>query len=214
MRERTQRVFGGRIVNRYGANEVGAICEDLDAQGSGLLSAGVDLRIVDAEGRDLPRGESGIIAVRTPAMADGYLGDAQASASAFRGGWFYSGDTGALVGERQLRLAGRHDDLLNVGGLKIPSEQVQARVRAVPQVRDCAVLAVNLQQGAVTVGLALVAEPGADVQALLPQVRQALALSRGTATRLIWVDELPRMPTGKIDRMALLARFHADEAAV
>ncbi|QJW84114.1 AMP-binding protein [Ramlibacter terrae] len=69
LRAQVQAVFGGRLSNRYGSNEVGSICDDLDAEGVGLLSAGCDIRILDAQGREVPDGVEGVIAVRTSAIA-------------------------------------------------------------------------------------------------------------------------------------------------
>lgn len=208
LRQRTQQAFGGGIVNRYGANEVGNLCDDLDASGCGLLGPGVDLRIVDEDGRELPAGEIGRIVVRTPLMVDGYLGDPEATEDAFRGGWFHSGDWGALAGPRRLRLAGRHDDLLSVGGIKVPAAQVADRVRDLLKLRDCAVMAVNLHGGATTVGIVLVPEPGApapDMAAL----RNALPLGAGTEAQVLQLEALPRLAGGKLDRRALHRLFAA-----
>ncbi|HEY8050756.1 MAG TPA: AMP-binding protein, partial [Ramlibacter sp.] len=98
LRERAMRVFGGSVSSRYGTNETTGICDDLDANGVGVVSAGVDVKIVDESGRELPHGQLGMIAVRTPGMAEEYIGDPEASRNAFRDGWFHSGDWGTLVG--------------------------------------------------------------------------------------------------------------------
>ena len=207
LRARAERVFGRRVLSRYGTNEVCGVCEDLDASGTGLLSAGVDVRILDAEGNELPAGETGIIAIRTPGMTDGYLNDPEASASAFRDGWFHSGDLGALVGPRLLRLAGRHDDLINIGGLKVPASQLEQAIRLLDGVRDCAVLTLNLDQGAATLGIALVGDAGAPAAELAAQLQADLPIPGGVVAELLWVDELPRLPSGKLDRMGLLRLF-------
>jgi acyl-coenzyme A synthetase/AMP-(fatty) acid ligase len=203
VRERAGRFFGVPILNRYGTNETGGICADLDASGTGLLDAGVDVRIVDEEGNELPAGEIGAIAVRTPVMTDGYLGDPEATSRAFRGGWFHSGDWGALVGPRTLRLAGRYDDLLNIGGIKVPAAKVEEDVRQFAQVLDCAMLAVNLPPEGATVGIALVVQPHTRHEEFARQLGEALGLGSATAARIVFVDALPRRPGGKLDRAAL-----------
>ncbi|RYY79117.1 MAG: long-chain fatty acid--CoA ligase, partial [Comamonadaceae bacterium] len=163
LRAQVHAAFGGRLMNRYGSNEVGTICDDLDAQGQGVISPGVDVRIEDAEGNELPAGAEGIIAVRTPALARGYLDRPEDTARAFRDGWFVSGDVGAIVGWRLLRLAGRHDDLVNLGGLKMPARQIEDDIRqGAAAVADCAVQAVNLEGGHITLGIALVLKAGAS----------------------------------------------------
>lgn len=207
LRQRAQRVFHGRIVSRYGANELGGVCDDLDATGTGWVSAGVDVRILDAQGHELPEGEVGVIAVRTPSMVAGYLNEPEATESAFRDGWFVSGDLGALQGPRLLRLVGRHDDLINLGGVKVPAVQLESSIRQHDGVRDCAVLAVNIASGSVTLGIALVLEAGVAVSALSGQLEQALSVYGKAQARIIVLPELPRMPTGKLDRLALHRAF-------
>lgn len=204
LRVRLQAVFGGRIANRYGSNEAGAVCDDVDAQGVGVLAPGVEVRIEDEGGTELPPGREGVVVVRTPGMADGYLSQPEEVARAFRDGWFVTGDVGALVGWRRLQLAGRHDDLVNVGGIKLPAARIEAQVRQQPAIADCAVQAVLLEGGAVTLGVALVLAAGASREEAQGQLRQALRLSAPALVRVVFVPALPVMGTGKVDRMALL----------
>lgn len=205
MRRRITGAFAGRIVNRYGMNEAGAICDDLDAEGVGAVSPGVDIRILDAQGKDAAPGEAGIIAVRTPAMVEEYVDDPQATAAAFAGGWFMSGDWGALVAPRMLRLAGRHDEMVNIGGLKYAAREIERQLRELVQPLDCAVLATNLQGGRATVGVALVVDEGAareDVTARIAEFLQGAAF-------VVFLQAIPVLPSGKVDRVAL----HRDFAA-
>lgn len=208
LRERATRAFGGRLASRYGANEVTGICDDLDANGVGVVSAGVDIRIQDEQGNELPNGQLGIIAVRTPGMVDGYIGDGEATARHFRDGWFISSDWGTLVAPRVLRLAGRYDDLLVVGGLKVPANEVESQVRELAQASDCAVFAVNLDGGAISMAVALVA-PSGDRAVLRAKIERGLKLGVSTSARILFLDALPRMGNGKIDRVALHRLFES-----
>jgi acyl-CoA synthetase (AMP-forming)/AMP-acid ligase II len=207
LRQRSLRAFGAGLVSRYGSNETGPICEDLDPSGTGVMAPGVDVRIVDGEGRDLPAGETGIIAVRTPSMALGYVDAPPADQAAFRDGWFYSGDLGVLVGPRVLRLAGRHDDLLNLGGIKVPAVRVEDKIRELVRVRDCAVLAINPQQTGATVAIAMVLEAGMPRELAIEKLEAGLELGAGTLARVAIVDALPRTAAGKLDRIALHRLF-------
>ena len=202
-------VFGGRLSNRYGSNEAGAICDDMDAEGRGLLSPGVDVRILDEGGAELPPGQPGRIAVRTPALAEGYLGLPEETAAAFRDGWFVSGDVGLLVGRRMLQLLGRADDLVNLGGIKLPAAQIESQVQVLPAVADCVALAVHLEGGAVSIGLAVVVAAGSSEAEATRQLRERLQLPAGAAVRVLFLRELPRLAAGKVDRMALQRRFAA-----
>ncbi|MEP6790979.1 MAG: class I adenylate-forming enzyme family protein [Ramlibacter sp.] len=209
LRQETLRVFGGRIVNRYGTNEAGGVCDDLDASGAGLLCAGVDVRILGEQGQEVAAGEAGIIAVRSYSMAEGYLGDDEATRAAFRDGWFYSGDRGALVAPRWLRLDGRHDDLLNIGGIKIAGARVEELIRELPGVLDCCVLSLNLPAGSATVGIVLAVASGTQREVLAKALVKKLPLGASTVARILFVDSLPRLAGGKADRMALHTLFRA-----
>jgi acyl-coenzyme A synthetase/AMP-(fatty) acid ligase len=209
LRDRAARAFGGRVASRYGANEITGICDDLDASGVGVISAGVDVRILDSEGRELPPGELGMIAVRTPGMVEGYIGDEEATKRAFKDGWFISGDWGTLVEPRLLRLAGRYDDLLIVGGIKVPAIQVESQVRELAKATDCAVFALNLEGGAISLGIALVVPPGSDRADLRAKVQRGLTMGVSTSARILFLDAMPRMGNGKIDRVALHRLFES-----
>jgi acyl-coenzyme A synthetase/AMP-(fatty) acid ligase len=212
LRERAHRALGGPVTSRYGMNEVGSICDDMDENGVGVLSPGLDLRIVDEQGRDVPMGTPGRIVVRAPALTDGYLGDAESTRAAFRDGWFHSGDWGVLVGPRRLRLFGRHDDLVNAGGLKVPAAQVEADLRRILQPDDCAVLACNLDNGATTMGIAIVAGPNASREESRRMIGEELHLAANVGARVIFLDSLPRMGNGKVDRVALLRLIESPPA--
>jgi O-succinylbenzoic acid--CoA ligase len=208
LRERAAQALGGRVTSRYGANEVAGIA-DLDANGAGVVGPGVDVRIVDEAGNDLPQGRLGMIVLRTPAMASSYLGDPESSKAAFRDGWFHSGDWGMLLAPRVLRLAGRHDDLINVGGIKVPAAQVEAQVRELVPVHDCAVLAINQDAGATSLGIALVAGGTQPRDAVRQLLAQGLKLGATVGAKVIFLSALPRVQSGKIDRVALQRLFEA-----
>jgi acyl-coenzyme A synthetase/AMP-(fatty) acid ligase len=175
----------------------------------GVVSAGVDLKIVDEAGRELPVGQLGIVAVRTPGMAQAYIDEPEASKTAFRDGWFHSGDWGALVAPRVLRLAGRHDDLINAGGLKIAATLVEAEVRDLVKPQDCAVLSVNLDGGATTLGIALVTDDPVGRDDQRRALAEGLKLGATMGAKVIFLPSLPRLHNGKVDRVALHRMFES-----
>src|SRR5207237_689165 len=101
------------------------------------------------------------------------------------------------------------DDVLVVGGVKLPALALEERLAGSASITDCAVLSVSLDGGRTTVGIAVVLAPGrgiADAQAeLAPQLAAVAAMG----VRLLAVDALPRRPGGKLDRAALLRLFLA-----
>jgi acyl-coenzyme A synthetase/AMP-(fatty) acid ligase len=135
-------------------------------------------------------------------MAVEYIGEPEASRAAFRDGWFHSGDWGTLLGPRVLRLAGRFDDLIGVGGIKMAASVVEAKVRDLVKARDCAVLAVNLDGGSTTLGIALVMD-AADRDAVRRSLAQGLNFGATVGARVLFLPALPRMGNGKVDRVAL-----------
>jgi acyl-CoA synthetase (AMP-forming)/AMP-acid ligase II len=209
LRERSRAVFRSELLNRYGCNEVHLVCDAMDAAGTGLLAPGVDLRIVDDRGAALPPGQVGVITVRTPSMAEGYLDRPEESAAAFRDGWFVTGDVGVQVGRRWLRVLGRHDDLVNLGGLKVPAARLEDALCARAGIADAAVLAAHPPDGSATLGIAVVAAGGATQEQVLREVQQALALEADAHARILVLSAIPRLPTGKTDRMALLRLFQS-----
>ena len=150
-----------------------------------------------------------MIAVRSPVVVAGYLGDEQASAQALRGGWFVTGDAGVLTGPRSLRLAGRHDDLVNLGGIKLPAALVAEQLAGIAGIAESAVLAVVLPQGS-GVGVAIVLAPGATREAVVPAVQAAVHVDAATPLAVACLPALPRSPGGKVDRQALLRIFNGE----
>jgi acyl-coenzyme A synthetase/AMP-(fatty) acid ligase len=204
LRERAEAIFRGRIFNRYGSNEAGVICDAMDDEGQGVLRPGVEVRILDEGGGELPSGHEGRIAIRTPCLVDGYIERPEETAAAFRDGWFVSGDVGTLVAPRVLRLAGRHDELVTIAGVKVPASKVEAELMRRGGLVECAVVTVNLEGGSVSLAVAAVLAAGVTEAQGQEQVRAGLQLPPGIAVRLVFLPALPRLAGGKVDRMALL----------
>jgi acyl-coenzyme A synthetase/AMP-(fatty) acid ligase len=207
LRQRAEAAFGGLIHNRYGSNETAVVCGELDASGTGVISAGVQVRILDEEGRVLPHGQPGIVAIRSPGLVDGYIDRPEESAAAFREGWFVSGDVGVMAARRVLRLLGRHDDLVNFAGLKRPAWEIEAQVRGHPAFQDAAAVAIHLAGGATTLGLAIVLAPGVAVEEGRRVLEQVLRLPAPAGVRWLFLSTIPRLASGKTDRMGLLRLF-------
>ncbi len=207
LRARLAAVFRGAVVSQYVCNAAGWVCDQLDAEGIGLLSPGVDLRILGPQGECLPPGAIGWIAVRTPCMAEGTLGQPEASAQAFRDGWFISTDIGRLLGLRRLQWLGRADGRVDLGAGRQAAAPLENTLRSLPAVRDAALLTVHREAGAVTLGLVLVLAPGAAQEQAMAQVQAALRLPSGVAAQVLAVDALPRRPDGAPDPLALLRLF-------
>jgi acyl-CoA synthetase (AMP-forming)/AMP-acid ligase II len=209
LRERTVRAFGGPVLCRYGMNEAGSISEAINEDGIGPLAPGTDVRIVDDAGNDVPPGQPGIIFVRTPVVVEGYLDNPEATKRAFHDGWFLTGDWGAMIAPRVIRVAGRYDDLINAGGIKLPASDVEAQVRALVAPRDCAVLATNLDAGEASMGIALVMDGNDSRDEIRRKLASGLKLLASTGARVLFLPQIPRLTNSKVDRVQLQRMFES-----
>jgi len=172
--------------------------------GLGVVRAGVQVSIVDDDDRVLNEGETGRIRVKTPTMVMGYLNNEQASQRNYKEGWFYTGDTGCFVGERQLKLLGRVDDVINLAGFKHSCVEFEAIVELIDGIEEAFVSAVPDQQGIDRLVIIGVLSPAADKQKVLAQIRTAyppFILEKG---RILFIDKLIRNDSGKLNRKAML----------
>jgi len=182
-----------RVVNSYSANETGQIAESA-ADGRCLVYPGVEVKILAADGSELPAGETGLIAVKSPQNTLAYLNEPELSARHFRDGWFLSNDLGRLTGPGVLELQGRADDVLNVGGIKLAPAAWEQAIRQIDGVLDCVLLA----QGD-TVVVCIEQPDTAPRAALRRRIAAELKGSLGDV-KVAFFDRFPRTETGKVQR--------------
>lgn len=198
-----RRALSSKIVNVYSSNEAHVIAVTPPDE-PGIIMPRVEVRIVDDALRTVPEGEVGQIAVRGPRVVEGYLWDPDQTARQFRDGWFLTSDLGRIPVPGRLEILGRADDMLNIGGRKVPPQPIEEQLKALPGVRDAVLLA---HEDALGVGLLLVvverADPAGDA-ALTAQVRTVLQ-PHCASFQLHFRSRLPRTETGK-PRRAELAR--------
>jgi oxalate---CoA ligase len=161
--------------------------------------------ILDAEWSPLPPGEAGEVAVRGPGVVDGYLNNPQANAASFRDGWFRTGDLGPLSPDGYLTLDGRLKELINRGGEKIAPREIDEALLAHPGVREAVAFGVPDAKWGEVVHAAVVATEvsDADLRAFCAERLAAFKVPR----RIHVVEEIPKGPTGKIQRNTLAGAF-------
>ncbi|MTD15949.1 AMP-binding protein [Nakamurella sp. YIM 132087] len=165
----------------------------------GQAVTGVDLRIVDDAGREVPDGVVGRIAARTDVVMSGYLDDPERTAEALQDGWFYSGDLGSFGPNGYLTLAGRGRDMIIRGGENIYVAEIESVLAAQPGVSDAAVVGrADERWGQVPVAwVEATGEPAPTEQALRQRCREVLAAYKVPVTITV-VKSLPRNATGKV----------------
>ena len=204
LRDRATARLASEICDMYGANEVAFMCSRRHGEtGFGTVWPGVRVEVVDENGRPVPRGETGRIRVKTESMFAGYLDDPEATRRMVRDGWFYPGDLGILRGPRQLEVVTRQDDLLNIGGLKVPPATIEDQVRKKLPVRDVGVCSIRNADGIEEVWVAVSAEADSADKDLVARVKEAFGHGENADIHVIALARIPRNAAGKIQRHLL-----------
>jgi len=198
---------------KYGSNEVGYLTAASPAlqvrhpETIGVAVPGVEIEIADDEGHPLPAGEIGHLRARGPGFPTEYIAAPEASAKAFRDGWFYPGDLARRSADGAFFFHGRADDLMNCDGIKIAPSDIEAALLKHPAVAEAAAfpLPSELHQDLPAAAVVLRGDwPRADLDA---HCRAELGVR---APRVIGIlRELPRSGAGKILKREL-ARWLAE----
>jgi acyl-CoA synthetase (AMP-forming)/AMP-acid ligase II/acyl carrier protein len=207
-------LFGVPVIDSYGmteaATQIAANPLGRRKVGSVGQSAGAEIAILDGEGRQLSSGERGEIALRGPTITRGYDNDTAATESAFRDGWFRTGDLGYLDAEGYLFVVGRIKDVINRGGQKVAPAEVEEALLSHPDVVEAAVFSVPHRRLGADVAAAVVLRPHAKVSAqkLRDFARERLAGFKVPGLIRI-VPQIPKGAGGKIKRGGLAAALTA-----
>lgn len=204
--------FGVEILDGLGATEtVFMVLSNRPGQSrpgsTGMPVPGTEARILDAEGRPVPDGESGVLWVKTPSAAMGYWQRLDQTRRTFVGEWFRTGDIYRRDREGFYCHAGREDDFFKVAGQWVAPAEVESVVLGHAAVVDAGVVGAEAEGGLTKPFLFVVPrDPGAERGALVAELRRLVEsrLPRHQWPRDIFVvPELPRTATGKLQRFRL-----------
>lgn len=210
--EETRARLSGNIVVNYGSTEAGAtalgrLADMAGAEdAAGFVCPWAEVQILGPEGEVLPPGQVGEIRIGGSGLVEGYMDDPAATAQMFRDGWFWPGDLGMIDDRGLLRVVGRTNDLMNVGGAKFLASRLETLVLAVEGVCDAAVFLAPDADGLDAPHVAYVAAEGLELASLRRVIEGAL----GRPARLLRVAQTPRNAMGKIQRDRL-RQMLADE---
>jgi amino acid adenylation domain-containing protein len=203
-------LFGVPVIETYGmteaASQIAANPLGRRKPGSVGQSAGAEIAIMDQEGRSLAPGERGEIALRGPTITRGYDNDIAASESAFRDGWFRTGDLGYLDRDGYLFIVGRIKDVINRGGQKVAPVEIEQALLSYPDVVEAAAFSMPHERLGEDVAAAVVLRPDSKISAqkLRNFARERLARFKVPGLIRI-VPEIPKSASGKIKRDGLAA---------
>ncbi|MDQ2785690.1 MAG: AMP-binding protein [Chloroflexota bacterium] len=199
--------YGARLSQKYASTEGGSmIGTPRDGAPVGSIGApfpGVETRLVDVKGRDVPEGGMGELIVRSPGIMCGYLDDAEATAQAVHDGWLWTGDLARRDADGFYFLEGRRALRINVGGFKVTPEEVEAVLERHPAVREVVVMGIpDATRGEIVRAVIVSRGERPTVRDLRRFCRERLA---GYKVPRHWEfrDDLPRSPLGKVLRHKL-----------
>lgn len=208
-RARFEKRFGLPMIETLGLTETaGTILSnppppEVGRPGSAGIACGCEVRILDANGQESPTGEEGEIAARGDNVMRGYFEDAESTAAAFSpDGWFLTGDLGRMDAEGYVYVTGRRKELIVKGGENIAPREIDDALYSDPAVAEAAAFARECPLYGQRVE-ACVAPPGARTEAELIErcVREVGKFK--APERIHFLDELPKGPSGKIQRLKL-----------
>jgi acyl-CoA synthetase (AMP-forming)/AMP-acid ligase II len=156
-------------------------------------------------------GETGEVQVRSESAMAGYLPD-EATADAFADGWYRTGDVGWLEPDGWVHLTDRCKEMIKVSGFQVAPAEIEGVLLGHPAVADCAVFGVaDVRCGEVPVAAVRLAEPGVTAEDLASLVADSLATYK-RLHRVVVVDEIPRLPSGKVLRRVLREQWEPELA--
>jgi long-chain acyl-CoA synthetase len=159
-----------------------------------------DVRIVGADGEDVPTGGIGELWIRGPNIVRGYWNKPEATAATFTDGWLHSGDVARIDEEGFIYIVDRAKDMVIRGGENVYSVEVEAAIFEHPAVADAAVIGVPHEVLGEEVGAVVVLRPGATLSAeeLRAHVAERIAGFKVPAHIYFRAEPLPRNPAGKV----------------
>ena len=214
LQERVKKEFCPNIYEYYGLQESGILTQikpkekEKKPDSVGLPHFGADVKVVDGKGNDAPVGEVGEIIGRGAAVTTGYFKNEEKSKEMFRDGWFHTGDLGRFDEEGYLYLSGRIKDMIISGGQNVFAIEVEDVLIGHDAVLDCAVIGLPDEKWGELVTAVVLKYPDKDVseEELIEYVREKIAHFKAPK-RVIFTDNIPRTPTGKVTKYILVEEF-------
>jgi acyl-CoA synthetase (AMP-forming)/AMP-acid ligase II len=228
--KRAIEIFGPVMTECYGQTEapvtvtMKAPWDCLDAQGlmveSRLASVGRpgvfnQVAIIDDDGNELPRGESGEICIRGDLVTPGYYKNAEATREVRTYGWHHTGDVGVMDTEGFIRIVDRKKDMVISGGFNVFPNEIEQVLTQHPAVHECAVIGVPDEKWGEAVNAFVILKRDTVVkeEVLIALVKEKLGGVKAPK-RVHFVEDLPRSPVGKVLKSEIRKAFRAGPTQV
>jgi amino acid adenylation domain-containing protein len=207
-------VFGVPVIEAYGMTEAAhqiasnPLPPHQRKAGSVGLPAGADVSIMDEGGNLLSPGEIGEIVIRGPNVMSSYANNPEASTESFASGWFRTGDQGYLDADGYVLITGRLKEMINRGGEKVSPREVDEVLLEHPGVAEAVSFAVPHATLGEDVAAAIVLRKGASTtESELQRFASVRIAEFKVPRRIVFVDDIPKGPTGKVQRARLAERL-------
>jgi long-chain acyl-CoA synthetase len=217
--ERWRAVTGTPLVEGYGLTESSPVLTfnpltGLSKDGSiGIPVPSTEVKCVDEKGKEVPVGEPGEIIARGPQIMLGYWQRPEETAATLKNGWLYTGDIAQMDADGYFKIVDRKKDMILVSGFNVYPNEVEEQIAAVLGVLEVGVIGVSDEKTGERVQAYVVAKrPAPSVEAIRTHCRENLAAYKIPAD-VIFVDELPKSPIGKILRRKLRDQVEAANSA-
>jgi len=204
------KIPGLKLINAYGSTETTSpstiMPPELTAghiDSVGLPCPGAHVIVVDADGRELPRGEIGEIWIHGASVIRGYWNNPKATAENLTGGFWRSGDLGSIDGNNLVRVFDRQKDMINRGGLKIYSAEVESVLAGHDSVVESAIIAKPCPVLGERVHAVVVTRNEVTSETLRAFCAERLSDYKVPETMLLTRDPLPRNANGKVMKRML-----------
>jgi long-chain acyl-CoA synthetase len=175
----------------------------------GIALPGVEIAIVDADGRHLPDGVTGEMAIQSPVNCLGYWNDPTATDALLRGGWLHSGDLATREPDGYLWFKGRMKQIIVHGGSNVSPQEVEEILYRHPSVFEAAVVGVpDPICGERVVAFVSLRNGNAPTEEELREYARKSLADYKVPEQIFFIRELPKGTTGKVHRLALKAMLH------
>jgi len=197
--------FSAKILEGYGLSETSPLAsfnhpdKERKPGSIGTPIEGVEMKVVDEDGKEVAQGEVGEIVIKGHNVMKGYWNKPDATAESIKDGWFYSGDMAQVDEDGYFFIVDRKKDMIIRGGYNVYPREIEEVLYEHPAVREVAVLGVPDDSLGEEVGAAIALKDGCEAteEELREHAKEHVASYK--YPRKIWfVDELPKGPTGKI----------------
>ena len=204
--------FGAPVLEAYGMTEAShqmasnPLPPGERRPGSVGRETGIKIGVMDETGSLLAAGTPGEVVIQGPSVIDAYLKNPEANAKSFSAGWFRTGDQGVLDAGGYLSIVGRLKEMINRGGEKIAPREIDDVLQQHPAVAEAVAFGIPHSGWGEEVAAAVVLKGEATEKELIAFARERLA-DHKVPRKLFVVQQIPRTPTGKIQRRTVADTF-------